>query len=57
MEKIKYGITLSGKRGSNTIMFNSLSERMIFLTMINSGEYTGSITLLEKTEVKQEEIK
>ena len=51
----KYGINLSGKRGHNRIFFNSLSERMVFLTMINAGEFNGSVTLLEKKEVEQEE--
>lgn len=55
METTKYGVTLSGRHGRNTIMFNSLTERMLFLTMINSGEYTGSVTLLERKEVNKEE--
>lgn len=52
-----YGVELAGRRGRNIIYFTSLSERMVFLNMINFGEYKGQVTLLEKTEEKQEEDK
>ncbi len=56
MIECKYGVRLSSNKGQNVMFFNSLSERMFFLMMLNVGQFNGSVTLIEKPEEKQEEI-
>jgi len=55
MIEVIYGVRLKGTSGKNRIFFNSISERMTFLNMLNFGEFDGEITLIEKPRRKQEE--
>ncbi len=55
MEETKYGVSLLGKNGNNTIYFSCSAHRLAFLVMMNSAEFGGSLRLHERTEIVKED--